>query len=849
MSVTTVSAISPKRLRTEGAPLTIGTHSSTFHCDEVLACFMLKQLPEYENAKILRSRNDDELHEHCDIIVDETMSSLRPELGDQYNIRLSSAGLVFCFYGERVIDEILKKHANVSLSPANLKLTFNQLYANFISELDAIDNGVPICPDGGFVEELPPAAAASNSVGGSSSTSNAGFMGGGNDEQQLETLRGQIANLLASRNGPNLEININPSSMRNQPRGIVSLGPLPTGGGRVRPQSLDRLDDVLLNFLQSISVGSGAVAGEINPFDNSQLLFMGNLGDYAWGREGLDTIVTQLLNQMETSGPPPLAKDKIDDIPKVNISAEEVERKLQCSVCWEDFKINEKVRKLPCSHLYHEDCIVPWLNLHGTCPICRKSLNGEEDDENDVHMDIVDEHQRPATASVCPIHQQQQQQQQSQQNQNNTTNTVGEAIDEDNDESNELLQELQENNQDSEFTRLTEMVRQHYLNYLEKQLQENLLNSNSNNNKRNALRRQDYDDEELCKKSIRKTAELLEDKAVKACMIAKFYQRAMVKITPKVSKRQQQQHHRNYRRHNRQRSEQHAKPKQEEVFFSPTSSIVTAPTSPISPAVQKTPLETCLIEAETASHEVENENSNDSVAVELARLFSEEKTELDEIFGIDPNEEPDDPQICKILKEIEDAKINQTTKSHKVSVINTKENPESTEQQDNNCLLEPKEITPQNCQDLFKSIDLSKSIWPCELFMQRRKLSESLARLIEEDLRWHDVMKWKFAQLFGEDSDDEFTPCSPSIELDEVLIGSCIRRISPWVVHHLMKPMRDGLIGNRFLFKKLAKSLARSIIMENQYPDESIIKDCVETFFCLHQAVMSLEDLNLATSY
>lgn len=274
-----------------------------------------------------------------------------------------------------------------------------------------------ICPlcSGGFVEELPPAAAANVSGsaggGGSGSSSSAGFMVGGNDEQQLEALRGQIANLLASRNGPNLEININPSaSMRSQPRGIVSLGPVPnTGGGRVRPQSLDRLDNVLLDFLQSISVGGGAVAGEMNPFDNSPLLFMGNLGDYAWGREGLDTIVTQLLNQMETSGPPPLAKDKINDIPKVEITAEEVERKLQCSVCWEDFKIDEKVRKLPCSHLYHEDCIVPWLNLHGTCPICRKSLNGDEEDENEVHMvDSVDDHHRHGnSASVCPIHQQQ----------------------------------------------------------------------------------------------------------------------------------------------------------------------------------------------------------------------------------------------------------------------------------------------------------------------------------------------------------------------------------------------------------------------------------------------------------
>ncbi|XP_005182787.1 E3 ubiquitin-protein ligase Iruka [Musca domestica] len=279
----------------------------------------------------------------------------------------------------------------------------------------------PIC-SGGFVEELPPAAAnapAPNAGSSSSGSNNAGF---NNDELQLETLRGQIANLLASRNGPNLEININPGTLPRQPRGIVSLGPpVTTAGGRVRPQSLG-LDNVLLDFLQSISVGgSGGADGEMNPFDNSQFLFMGNLGDYAWGREGLDTIVTQLLNQMETSGPPPLAKDKIDEIPKVEITPEEIERKLQCSVCWEDFKIQEMVRKLPCSHVYHEECIVPWLKLHGTCPICRKSLNGEEDEENDVHMDAVDDRQSTSaytssvvgnstssSSSACPIHQQQQ---------------------------------------------------------------------------------------------------------------------------------------------------------------------------------------------------------------------------------------------------------------------------------------------------------------------------------------------------------------------------------------------------------------------------------------------------------
>ena len=55
-----------KKLRTMKR---IGTHNGTFHCDEALACFMLKQLPEYQRAEIVRTR-DPELLAKCDIIVD-----------------------------------------------------------------------------------------------------------------------------------------------------------------------------------------------------------------------------------------------------------------------------------------------------------------------------------------------------------------------------------------------------------------------------------------------------------------------------------------------------------------------------------------------------------------------------------------------------------------------------------------------------------------------------------------------------------------------------------------------------------------------------------------------------------
>jgi len=35
----------------------------------------------------------------------------------------------------------------------------------------------------------------------------------------------------------------------------------------------------------------------------------------------------------------------------------------QCSVCMEDFHLGDVVRSLPCQHLFHTDCINPWLHL------------------------------------------------------------------------------------------------------------------------------------------------------------------------------------------------------------------------------------------------------------------------------------------------------------------------------------------------------------------------------------------------------------------------------------------------------------------------------------------------------
>lgn len=56
------------RSRLMAAPR-IGTHNGTFHCDEALACALLRLLPQYRDAEIVRTRDPKKLAA-CDIVVD-----------------------------------------------------------------------------------------------------------------------------------------------------------------------------------------------------------------------------------------------------------------------------------------------------------------------------------------------------------------------------------------------------------------------------------------------------------------------------------------------------------------------------------------------------------------------------------------------------------------------------------------------------------------------------------------------------------------------------------------------------------------------------------------------------------
>lgn len=45
-----------------------------------------------------------------------------------------------------------------------------------------------------------------------------------------------------------------------------------------------------------------------------------------------------------------------------------------CAICLEDFEPRQVVMLTPCSHMFHEECIVPWVKCHGQCPVCRFAI-------------------------------------------------------------------------------------------------------------------------------------------------------------------------------------------------------------------------------------------------------------------------------------------------------------------------------------------------------------------------------------------------------------------------------------------------------------------------------------------
>lgn len=120
------------------APLLIGTHNGSFHCDEVLAVSMLKFLPAYAAATIVRSRDPSVLAQcHCVVDVGAVYDAethrydhhQREFTGtlDGYSTKLSSAGLVYKHFGKDIINAIAFDVDGACLSVENTDTFYDKV--------------------------------------------------------------------------------------------------------------------------------------------------------------------------------------------------------------------------------------------------------------------------------------------------------------------------------------------------------------------------------------------------------------------------------------------------------------------------------------------------------------------------------------------------------------------------------------------------------------------------------------------------------------------------------------------------------------------------------------------------
>jgi len=143
----------------------IGTHSGTFQADEAMGVWLLRQLPEYRNSCVVRSR-DPAVLEGLDIVIDVGGDYDHTKLRYDHHQRgyderfdpkvksgeaveeprctkLSASGLVYRHYGKDVIRVFYPD------LPADLvDLAYVKMYNQFMEALDAIDTGVEQVPEG-----------------------------------------------------------------------------------------------------------------------------------------------------------------------------------------------------------------------------------------------------------------------------------------------------------------------------------------------------------------------------------------------------------------------------------------------------------------------------------------------------------------------------------------------------------------------------------------------------------------------------------------------------------------------------------------------------------------------------
>ena len=111
------------------------------------------------------------------------------------------------------------------------------------------------------------------------------------------------------------------------------------------------------------------------------------LGDYVLGgASSMQAIIDRLMAlDPQTSSHSPTPQSVLDALRVGVVGEDELEGGMgddACAVCQDSYHLGQDVLWVPCDHVFHRDCILPWLKSSSTCPICRAHVTAPTSEEH-----------------------------------------------------------------------------------------------------------------------------------------------------------------------------------------------------------------------------------------------------------------------------------------------------------------------------------------------------------------------------------------------------------------------------------------------------------------------------------
>lgn len=166
--------------------------------------------------------------------------------------------------------------------------------------------------------------------------------------------------------------------------------------GDPSPRFMDRLQSFFGRRRGRSNIGNDRLGLGLGSRHSSGSRRLIDVREFLLGPGG-DLLIQHLIEGGDTGrhGSAPASKAAVEAMPTLTISKQSLEADdIYCAVCKEVFDIGGEAREMPCKHIYHSNCILPWLALHNSCPMCRHEMPSEA---------LVDNQARRTEASLETI--------------------------------------------------------------------------------------------------------------------------------------------------------------------------------------------------------------------------------------------------------------------------------------------------------------------------------------------------------------------------------------------------------------------------------------------------------------